>query len=178
MRWANQRRPGKKTDEKDLFERSPWRDPNAIPPMPIEPLMIDPEVAIDIEEASLVPQLNGDAEVAQLGDAIRRVATSGGSPEAKAEMFSYFASQINRSNRGHDPGRHCCKTLGRIGSRSEHRGWGCERDWNYSNAESADYIPWRDEHVGIVRCELRRSAYASDVHRLVSSFKISPSSNH
>ena len=84
----------RKADEKDLFERSPWRDPNAIPPVPIEPL-IDPEKALDMEEASLVPWLNGETNVERLKDALNRVASSEGSPEAKAKMFERFAAQIS-----------------------------------------------------------------------------------
>jgi RHS repeat-associated protein len=89
----------RKADEKDLVEREPWRDPNAIAPAPTEPLMIDPEIATEMEEAGLVPQLNGETPVQQLGDALKRVASSEGSPEAKAEMFGRSAAQIRvRSN--------------------------------------------------------------------------------
>lgn len=70
-------------------------DPNAIPPVPIEPLMIDSEAATEMEEAAMVPQLNGGTPAEQLRDALSRVASSQGSPEAKAEMFTHFASQIS-----------------------------------------------------------------------------------
>jgi hypothetical protein len=100
----------RKADEKDLFEREPWRDPNAIPPVPIDESLSPDDVAKawDLEQADLVPRLNGETPVEQLGDALKRVASSEGSPEAKAEMFSRFASQIKvRSEFSwtHDAGR-------------------------------------------------------------------------
>ena len=48
-----------------------------------------------MEEASLVPWLNGETNIERLKDALNRVASSEGSPEAKAEMFSRFAAQIS-----------------------------------------------------------------------------------
>ena len=87
----------RKANEKDLFEREPWHDPNAIPPVPIDELAIgpDPETATELEEAALVPKLNGESSTEHLVDALRRVASSEGSPEAKAEMFTRFAAQIS-----------------------------------------------------------------------------------
>jgi RHS repeat-associated protein len=86
-----------KADEKDLFEREPWRDPNAIPPVPIDESAIgpDPETATELEEAAMTPRLNGETRTEQLKDALNRVAAMEGSPEAKAEMFARFASQIS-----------------------------------------------------------------------------------
>jgi len=89
----------RKADEKDLNERSPWRDPNAVPPVPIDESVIapganDPSKAIDMEEASLTPSLNGDTPREQLRDALNRVASMEGSPEAKAEMFARYGAQI------------------------------------------------------------------------------------
>jgi RHS repeat-associated protein len=92
----------RKADEKDLYERQPGMDPNGVPPVQVNPLDViipgleDPEEARDMEDASLVPRLNGKSDVERLADALKRVAASEGSPEAKAEMFARFASQINQ----------------------------------------------------------------------------------
>lgn len=87
----------RKVDEKDLFEREPWRDPNAIPPVPIDESVIGPDAdtATELTNATLEPQLNGGTPTEQLRDALSRVASSEGSPEAKAEMLAHFASQIH-----------------------------------------------------------------------------------
>jgi len=89
----------RKADEKDLLERSPWRDPNAVPPVRIDeseiaPGLDDPSKAIEMEEASLTPHLNGETPAEQLRDALNRVASMEGSPEAKAEMFARYGAQI------------------------------------------------------------------------------------
>lgn len=83
-----------KADERRDFELSPWRNPNAIPPVEIEPLYEDPAMALDQEYASMVPDLNGETNGERLWDAVQRVASMEGTPEEKAETIRQYAAQI------------------------------------------------------------------------------------
>jgi hypothetical protein len=97
-----------KADEQRDFELEPWRNPNAIPPVEIDPLYEDPAMALEEEYASMVPDLEGETDGARLANAVRSVSSMEGTPEEKAETMRQYAAQIRLRSGGsweYDTGR-------------------------------------------------------------------------